>query len=884
MDKRDDNPEDPTISGGPAFNSNVSTWSELQRHTRGETPRPLPDWIGEFRILGKLGEGGMGVVYEAEQQNPLRPVALKVIRGGVHLDETQIRMFEREADTLGRLKHPNIAAIYSSGRTEEGFPFYAMELARGRSLFEFIRDRPGPITPEELELRLRLFRKICDAVHYAHQRGVIHRDLKPSNVQITDMAVEDADGEILPEPKVLDFGLARLIDSDPQASMATEVGILKGTLHYMSPEQAQGQPELIDLRTDVYALGIILYEMLSGRLPHDFDRTTLIDAVQKIVHETPAPLSQVWTGARKLDPDLDTILGKALEKDADRRYDSAYALSEDLHRYLTSQPILARRASTMYQLRKFAKRNKILVGGIVATLLTLVAGVVVSTTFGLREARERRIVEQTRQSLQEVVNFQADMINRLDPEETGRRMVESLREEIREGARRKGLEGNVGISLAALDRALQTTNTTDFARRVLDENLLAPAVATVEDEFRDQPKVRMRLYRTLGMTYRSLGLREPAERYTRTAYELSRSDPEMEPLERARCALEQANSLSFLGDPEAESFYIEAIEEFEANLDPDDPELMVAQNRHGSHLYRDSQYERASVIFLDLLERQSRTLGEDNEDTLRTMTGLAGLYIQQRDHESAMPLLQKIYELRLESLGERDPLTIAALGNMVMSTSALGHHEQALAYSRRAADLASSVLGDSHPTSWRLLNTLSGLLRDQNKFDEAIAISQRILHLREEALGELHPQTLVSMNSFGYILMTAGRHDEAGEIIRSLVARSDAVYPVDHPKRGLYLHTFGEYQMKIKDWSAARQTLASAIEIYRINEDRYLGLALLQHAQSCARSGAHTEAIRSLQSSRESGHLSRPEMLEDDAFQSLQRREDFKALVASLST
>ena len=664
MEDRDDPQDEATVSGDPAYDSNLSTWSELQRHSSGEAPLPIPDWIGDYRILGKLGEGGMGVVYEAEQQNPLRHVALKVIRGGAYLDESQIRMFEREADTLGRLKHPNIAAIYASGCTEEGFPFYAMELARGRSLFQFIRDRSGPITPAELELRLRLFRKICDAVHYAHQRGVIHRDLKPSNVQITDTTVEDADGEILPEPKDLDFGLARLIDADPKASMATEVGILKGTLHYMSPEQAQGRPELIDLRTDVYALGIILYEMLSGRLPHDFDRTTLIDAVQKIVHETPTPLSQVWTGTRKLDPDLDTILGKALEKEADRRYDSASAFSEDLHRYLTSQPILARPPTTVYQLRKFTQRNKILVGGVVATLLTLIAGVVVSTTFGLREAHERRIVEQTRQSLQEVVNFQAEMINRLDPEETGRRMVESLREEIREGARREGLEGNIGASLAALDRALHTTNTTDFARRVLDENLLAPAVATVEEEFRDQPKVRMRLYRTLGMTYRSLGLREPAERYTRTAYEVSRSDPTMEPLERARCALEQANSLSFLGDPEAESFYIEAIEEFRANLDPDNPELLVAQNRHGTHLYRDSQYERASVIFLDLLERQSRTLGEDDEDTLRTMTGLAGLYIQQGDHESASPLLRKIYELRLESMQdadqESDGMTVAS--------------------------------------------------------------------------------------------------------------------------------------------------------------------------------------------------------------------------------
>ena len=265
------------------------------------------------------------------------------------------------------------------------------------------------------------------------------------------------------------------------------------------------------------------------------------------------------------------------------------------------------------------------------------------------------------------------------------------------------------------------------------------------------------------------------------------------------------------------------------------------------------------------------------------MTGLAGLYRQQGEFAAAEILLRTIYELRLEKLGERDPLTIVALSNLALTHRNLGEPDETVKLSREAATLASSVLGDSHPTTWRLLSNLSGILLEQKQFDEALAITERILKQREEALGEYHPQTMASMNSLGYALITAGRYDEAGDRIRDLVARSETAYPAEHPKRGLYLHTFGEYQMKIEDWSAARSTLASAIEIYKNNEDRYLGLALLQHAQSCARTGAYSEAMRSLQSSQENGYLSRPEMLEDDAFQSLHSREDFQSLRASIS-
>ena len=332
-------------------------------------PPPIPASLGGYAILGKLGEGGMGVVYEAEQQEPRRRVALKVVRGGAFVDELSVRMFRREAETLARLKHPDIAAIYEAGRTPDGQHFFAMELVQGERLDEFLARGGTPSSHEAIAARLRLFRRICDAVHYAHQRGVIHRDLKPSNLFVVDGATPGAE----PEVKVLDFGLARISDAEARGTMATEIGVIKGTLPYMSPEQAKGDPDAIDVRTDVYALGVILYQMLAGALPYDTRSPSLVEAVRVICEEPPKPLRAVWSGIRRVDPDLQTIVDKALEKDADRRYASAAGLAGDVGRYLDGQPILARPASTMYQLRKAIARNRAPFALAAAVLLLIVA-------------------------------------------------------------------------------------------------------------------------------------------------------------------------------------------------------------------------------------------------------------------------------------------------------------------------------------------------------------------------------------------------------------------------------------------------------------------------------------------------------------------------------
>ena len=348
--------------------------------------RWLPEAIGRYRVLRLVGEGGMGSVYEAEQDHPRRIVALKVIKPGLTSPEL-LRRFERESQALGRLQHPGIAQIYEVGTADAGgtgpLPYFAMEFINGTPLRDYAEShRLG--TRE----RLALIARVCDAVEHAHQRGIIHRDLKPSNILLDESG----------QPKILDFGVARVTDSDGHVTRQTDLGQLVGTLAYMSPEQVLADPLELDTRSDVYALGVILYELLAARLPYRLS-SKLIEAARTIQEEDPARLSSI---SRVYRGDVETIVAKALEKDKARRYSSAAALAADIRRYLADEPIAARPASTAYQLHKFARRHKALVGGVTAVFIALAAGTIVSTWQALRAreaqrvavAAERRVIEE----------------------------------------------------------------------------------------------------------------------------------------------------------------------------------------------------------------------------------------------------------------------------------------------------------------------------------------------------------------------------------------------------------------------------------------------------------------------------------------------------------
>ena len=340
---------------------------------RGSLPlsEPVPTSFGRYRILRVHGEGGMGTVYEAEQDNPRRSVALKVIRPGLVSAEI-VKRFRDEAQILARLNHPGIAQVYESGMTDDGRPFFAMEFIRGLPLDEYAR-----VHNLGAAARLELLASVCDAVQHAHNKGVIHRDLKPGNVLVDESG----------QPKVLDFGVAHVTEADLLTiSSRTQAGQLLGTLSYMSPEQIAANPAELDERSDVYTLGVILFELLAQRLPYHLDELPVHEVARVIQHEEPSRLGSINTHFRG---DVEIIVAKAIEKDKSRRYASAGDLASDIRRYLRGEAILARPASALYQLRKFARRHKALVGGTLAVFVALLLGTTVSILFALRAARAR---------------------------------------------------------------------------------------------------------------------------------------------------------------------------------------------------------------------------------------------------------------------------------------------------------------------------------------------------------------------------------------------------------------------------------------------------------------------------------------------------------------
>lgn len=356
---------------------------------------PLPPGIklGDYTIQGVLGQGGMGIVYLAQQEKPRRTVAIKLMRASM-FGSSAMRRFEHEAEVLGMLQHPGIAQIFEAGTAEAGYgpqPYIAMEFIDGPTLSAYVRDR-GLSDVD----RLRLMAEVCDAVHHAHQRGVIHRDLKPGNILVTPQG----------RPKVLDFGVSRATGADRRATMHTSAGQLIGTLAYMSPEQAGGETDQIDVRADVYSLGVMLFEMLTGQLPFDI-RTKPIAEAARIIHDTEPRRLTVF--GRKFRGDLDTIVATAIEKDRFRRYQSAADLAEDIRRHLDGQPITAKQDSLLYVLKKQVRRHKVasaLLAGLVISVTTLGIFSTIQAYKAQRSAHEAIVESDKARRALEVANLE----------------------------------------------------------------------------------------------------------------------------------------------------------------------------------------------------------------------------------------------------------------------------------------------------------------------------------------------------------------------------------------------------------------------------------------------------------------------------------------------
>lgn len=719
--------------------------------------RRLPASIGGYRVIGVLGEGGMGIVYEAEQASPRRRVALKVIRGGQFVDDARVRMFQREAETLARLRHPNIGSIYESGRTEDGQHFFAMELVRGTTLDVYLRSRPETITPEELEHRLGLFQKICDAVQYAHQRGVIHRDLKPSNIVVTEEESGSSGASVpsrsaaMPTVKILDFGLARITEEDVAMTQITEIGVIKGTLPYMSPEQARGDVEAIDVRTDVYALGVILYELLAGRRPYDTARSALLEAVRVICEEPPAPLRSTWTGVRKLDPDVETIVGTALEKDPERRYPTAAALSDDVGRFLESQPILARPPSAVYQLRKMVSRHRSVFVASVAMVLVLVVSTVVSTSlfFEAKRESERARVEALKSD--QVAAFMTGMLEGVAPS-------------------------------VALGRD------TTLMREVLDRT-----ADRVDAQLAGEPEVEANVRGVLGTTYRELGELQTAEAHQRAAVEINRrvlGDDDPATLDSIDAL---AVTLQDLGQyDEAESLLREALSGMRRVLGPDDQRTLVTIGNLGQVIAETGRLAEAEPYHRESLEKLRRIQGREGADAMSALSNLGVLLISMGRYPEAVGMLREVLEIKRQVHGDDHPETLISMNSLAVALAAQGEVEEAEALYRESLERYRRVLGNDHKDTLRALSNLGAFLTGQGRPDEAERYLIEALDTRRRVLGDDHFETLVSINTMGFWYYRQGRYDESEALVREALERGRRVLGADHPDYLVWVFNMGQ--------------------------------------------------------------------------------------------
>ena len=719
----------------------------------GGTPErqtKIPEKIGEYRILGVLGEGGMGVVYEAEQASPKRRVAIKVVRGGEFVDETRVRMFQREAETLARLKHPDIGAIYESGCTADGQHFFAMELVRGETLDKYLEKRPAPTRSDEIRFRLALLRKIAGAVNYAHQRGVIHRDLKPANIIITAEADEEATatdsgsslaGAGLPGVKILDFGLARITEGDiAAATMTTEIGMIKGTLPYMAPEQARGDTAEIDVRADVYALGVILYEMISGRRPYDVARRALIEAVRVICEEKPAPLRGAGTHSRIIDPDIETIVGKALEKETDRRYGTAAEFAGDIGRFLTSQPILARPPSAVYQMKKLVSRHRVPAAMAGVMLVALIGFVIGMSVLYVRAVRAEADASRQAETATGALDFMTGMFETSDPSEA---------------------KGNVVTAREVLDAG---------ARRI-------------DLDLADQPLVQATLMRTMGEVYYNLGLYGESERLLLRALEQRRTLLGEDHLDTVAAVQALAQLYEDQGkSSEAEELLEDALER-SRRLDGPDGRVTINVLAQLAGVYEDQgRMQEAEEMHTAAVDAAREHLGPEDYDTLSMVSDLAALYNDTGRMDQAEELMQDVLAIRRNSLGHDHPETLRCINNLALIYQYQGKYEQAEELYLDVVDAQTRVLGPQHQETLLARNNLVVLKVLQGYFDEAETICKDILKLQRDKLGPDHPDVLRSIMNLAVVYQHQGRLDDAKTELLYVLERYEKILGADHPQ------------------------------------------------------------------------------------------------------
>jgi eukaryotic-like serine/threonine-protein kinase len=841
-----------------------------------------------YTLQEKIGEGGMGEVWVARQTEPIkRRVALKLIKTGMD-SRSVLQRFEQERQALAMMDHPNIARVLDGGLTPTGQPFFVMELVNGLSLNKFCDE--ARLTPRE---RLELFVPICQAVQHAHQKGIVHRDLKPANILVTIV-----DGK--PIPKVIDFGVAKATAGKlTDESMSTQFGSVIGTLEYMSPEQAGYSGVDIDTRADIYSLGVILYELLTGLRPIDarrLEKAALTEMIRIIREEEPSkPSTRLSTdealpslaALRQTEPrrlmsllrgELDWVVMKCLEKRRERRYETANGLARDIERYLADEPVEARPPSAGYRLGKFLKRHKAPAIAASLVLLALLVGIA-GTTYGLvrAEAQRRKAVAAERAEAEQ------------------RARAEAERDKAVAAERQIGIERDKAVLAESKSRAINEFLTQDLltqaepANNAADDQVtllevLDRAADKVGTRFADQPELESALRETIADTYHGLASWEKAEAQWRVKLNLERKrDPEsagtygaqselahilfhrgrydaevikmaetaFHGLERTlgadhKTTLHVIGNLALLQEwagnlPEAIALFERARDGEIARLGPDNRETLSTLNNLAEAYRVGGRVLEAIALFERVRSGQIATLGADHPNTLTTLSNLAGAYRAAGKIPEAIALYERVRDAEIARLGPDHPNTLTSLAGLAGAYQDAGKLPEAIVMLERVRDARIAKLGPVHPDTLSTLVNLAGGYMAAGRFSEAIALYERARDGRIARLGPDHAETLHTLDELAAAYWRAQQLDKSVPLLEDMLKRREATLGRQHPTTQLTVANLGvNYQDSVR----LKEAIPLLEEAYRAIGEfpnrRWIGVALVD---AYAKAGRSPEAI-----------------------------------------
>ena len=777
--------------------------------------------FGDYEIIQEIARGGMGVVYKARQLSLNRTVALKKILSGQLAGEEDLKRFQIEAEASAQLDHVGIVPVYDFGQVD-GQYYFSMGFVEGDDLAERIRERPM-----EAEAAAAMMIKIAQAVGYANAQGVIHRDLKPSNVLLDPQN----------EPKVTDFGVAKQQGND---SEMTAQGQILGTPSYMPPEQAAGQGEAVDQRSDVYALGAILYALLTGRPP--FQAATAMETMIQVLDQEPVPISQLNASIPR---DLETVCLKCLQKDPAKRYASAEALADDLQRYLSDEPIVARPPTRTEQLGRWVRKNRAtaIASGVVAA--ALIVATIISISFAVEAGRQRDVASGQRDAA-ELAKEEADQQRTIAEAKTAEVARKADEMQVMVDFQAEQLSG---IDVPAMGASLKTkmlkelnldpaaawgADFTGASLQLLDEHIFGPALQAIDERFADQPLVQAKLLQTMAATLADLGLLEGALPPQQLTLEIRRRElgdehpdtlisinnlaalykeqgkyREAEPLmrdsletKRRTLGDEHPDTLTSISNlaalfssqgkyGEAESHFREVLEIRRRELGDEHSSTLISINNLGLLFKKQGKYGESEPLMLEALEAHRRTLGDEHPSTLLAINNLGVLFEEQAKHAEAEPLFREVLEAKRRTLGDEHPTTLLAINNLGMFFFRQRHYVEAEPLYREALEAQRRTLGDGHPSTLISINNLAALFRNQGKLTEAALLYREAMEAFRRTLGDEHPNTLTSISNLGALLRSQGKYVEAESLMREALEAKRRTLGDEHPATLVSINNLG---------------------------------------------------------------------------------------------